>query len=468
MLQRFTHFIFSLILLVSASDIIGQAVTVEKIDVYGLKRTKLMIVHRELTLQVGDTLQQSELGSIIERNQNNLLNLGIFNEVEINVSEWNTETHQIEIVIEVRESWYIYAVPILEIADRNFNVWWTDYNHDLDRLNLGARLDYLNFSGRNDKLKAQLQFGYTPKQEIEYRFPYFNKKQSLGLTASFLHSSNKEINYSTVDNKEQFIKIDERRLYEKYRARVKLQYRPTLYLRQELEAAYEILKVDQQILAEYNPLFFRNGQPKHGAFILKYSYEYDDRDLRIYPTSGVKGLFEIEKVGWGEQDDENTLTSTVSMEWNHAISSRFLQRISGIGRYSLSRSRPSYDYYSGLGTGQKFVRGYELYVVDGLDLLLGKYQLSYLLLDSQIKWKRLMPVDQFRDMAVKIYLSLHMETGHVYDPFTFEQNPLANRWLFGSGMGVNVLLYHNFLIQFNFNRNDLGEYGFFIHNQTSF
>src|SRR5688572_25022147 len=177
----------------------AQPVTVMSIEIYGLKRTKEKIVLREMTFTQGDTLPQTELGDIIERNRNNLLNLGIFNEVEINISEWDTEKNEIEIVVEVSESWYIYAVPIVEIADRNFNVWWTTYNHDLDRLNLGARLDYLNFSGHNDKFKAKWQTGYTPKQEIEYRFPYFNKKQSLGLTAGLLHSINKEISFESVD-----------------------------------------------------------------------------------------------------------------------------------------------------------------------------------------------------------------------------------------------------------------------------
>src|SRR5687768_4864368 len=160
----------------------NQTVTVKAIEIYGLKRTKESIIHRELTFHVGDSLDQMSLGEIFERNRNNLLNLGIFNEVEINIRDWDTEKDEINIVIEFTESWYIYAVPVFEIADRNFNVWWTTHNHAFNRLNIGARLDWLNFTGRNDKLKAKWQIGYTPKQEIEYRFPYFNKKQTLGLT----------------------------------------------------------------------------------------------------------------------------------------------------------------------------------------------------------------------------------------------------------------------------------------------
>src|SRR5690242_19561559 len=185
----------------------GQSVKVTSIQVTGLKRTKEKIVLRELTFAVGDSILQNDLGPTMEKNRNNLLNLGIFNDVLVNVSEWNTELDEIEIIIDVKESWYVYLLPITDIADRNFNVWWNTHHHELDRLNLGAQLDFLNFSGHNDKFKAKLQFGYTPKQEIEYRFPYFNKSQSLGLTVGVLHSQNKEVNYQTINNKEEFIKL---------------------------------------------------------------------------------------------------------------------------------------------------------------------------------------------------------------------------------------------------------------------
>jgi outer membrane protein assembly factor BamA len=191
----------------------GQTVTIQSITITGLKRTKESIVYRELTFFNGDTLQQSELGPTLERNRNNLINLGIFTEVVVNISEWNTQTNLVDITIEVKESWYIYAMPILELADRNFNTWWTTYNHAFDRLNVGGRLDWLNFTGRNDKLKAKLQFGYIPKQEIEYRFPYLGKKQSIGITTSFVHSINKEVTYATVNNQEQQVRFDERNTY---------------------------------------------------------------------------------------------------------------------------------------------------------------------------------------------------------------------------------------------------------------
>lgn len=446
----------------------GQSVTIRSITISGLKRTRESIVYRELTFAKGDTLLQKDLGQTLERNKNNLLNLSIFNEVTVNVSEWDTQLNLIDITIEIKESWYIYAVPIAELADRNFNVWWTTYNHAFNRINVGGRLDWLNFSGRNDKLKAKLQFGYVPKQELEYRFPYLNKKQSLGITTSFSHSINKEVTYATNNNQEQQVRLDERKLQEIWQAQVRTFYRPTFFVKYELALSYQAAAINQQVITDYNPYYFRNGDSTQNVLALRFVFEYDDRDVKIYPSKGIKALLETEKKGFGTQADENSLVSTLSLEWNTTTGKRFQHRASAIGQYSFSRSRPSYIYYKGLGSGVKYVSGYELYVVDGLDFVLGKYQLAYKLFEEQVRLGNLMPVDQFRRINYAVYLSLQADAGFVNDPFTGGENPLSNRWIYGGGPGISVLLYNNFLFQFNYSVNHLGEWGFFIHNRTSF
>lgn len=451
-----------------AAPAFAQYVTVEKITVNGIKRTRPPIVYRELTFAEGDTLQQKDLGPILERNRNNLLNLGIFNEVVVNISEWDTEKNTVDIIIEIKESWYIYAVPILDLADRNFNVWWTTYNHSLDRLNLGARLEWLNVTGWNDKLKAKIQFGYTPKQDLEYRFPYLNRRQSLGITTGFSHSINKEISYATLDNQEQFIQLNERKLAERWQSQVTTVYRPNIFAKYELGIGYQYIKVDQEIVNDYNPYYFSNGDSTQSVFSMRALFEYDDRDFKLFPSSGIKVAIEAEKIGFGRQADENAMITNVTGEWNATTGRRFQHRISMAAKYSISRDLPSYVYYRGLGSSKKYVAGYELFIVDGLDFVLGKYQLAYTLVNRQSDLGKMMPVQQFRRVSYAVYLSLLLETGYVNDPYTSEGNPLANQWLYGGGPAVTVLLYNNFLFQFSYCGNAEGEWGFFIHNRTSF
>jgi outer membrane protein assembly factor BamA len=446
----------------------GQYVTVQKITITGLKRTKASIVYRELTFAEGDTLTQNELGPILERNRNNLLNLGIFNEVVVNVSEWDTKNDLIEITVDLKESWYIYAAPILDLADRNFNVWWTTYNHSFDRINLGGRIDWLNFTGRNDKLKALIQFGYTPKQELEYRFPYLNKRQSLGVTTLFLHSINKELNYGTFNNREQLVRLGEQKIQERWEGQIRTFYRPTINIKYELALRYQNLEIDQEVVTDYNPLYFSNGDSTHSVFSLRLVYEYDDRDRKIFPATGIKFSAEAEKIGLTNSADENTLITALSVEWNATTGRRFQHRVSTTAKYSLSRSRPSFVYYKGLGSGVKYVSGYELYVIDGLDYVLGKYQLAYKLLEKQSNLGSLMRVVLFSQVMYEFYISLLAEVGYVNDPYSGGVNPLTNQWLYGGGPAFTLLMYNNFLFQFSYCTNHLGEWGLFIHNRTSF
>ncbi len=446
----------------------GQTVTVQSITIVGIKKTRPSIVTRELTFAVGDSLVQNDLGPTLERNKNNLLNLALFTEVVVNISEWNTEKNTVDIIVSVKEAWYIYVLPIFDLADRNFNVWWTTHKASLSRINLGARMDWLNFTGRNDKLKANIQFGYTPKQEIEYRFPFLNKKQSLGLTTGFLHSINKEINYATTDNKEEFIRFDERVIFERWEGRAGLVYRPNIFLRYDLGLSYQHRRVDNRVVTEYNPKYFIKGDSTQSVFSFVLAAEYDDRDVKIFPARGFKAGMSVEKIGLGFASDEDLLTTNLVLEWNVTTGRRFQHRISALGKYSITRDQPSYVYYRGLGSGVRYVSGYELYAIDGLDAWLIKYQLAYKLLEKKAELGKLMPVPQFKTMPYTIYLSLLAEVGFANDPYTGENNPLANRKLFGGGPAISVLMYNNYFFQFSYAGNHLGEWGLFIHSRTSF
>jgi len=465
---RLARFIALLMLLLAGRTGIGQVVTIRSIEISGNRTTKSFIIRRELTFREGDTLPQRDLGLILERNRDNLINIGIFNQAVVNIAEWDTREHLVDISVTVRESWYVYAAPIFDLADRNFNVWWNTYNASLRRVNLGGRLDWLNLTGRNDKLKLKVQFGFTPKQEIEYRFPYLDKRQRFGLLAGFFHSSNKEAAYGTVANREQFVRIEDRRILERYRGGIQLTYRPSIRLRHDLDMIYQVVRADSQFVDEYNPRLFRLGGTSHRALTLAYTFEYDDRDIRLFAEKGVRVWLKLEKTGWGRQDDENLLTARTSLEGNVPSGRRFQHRVTLGAKYSLIRSRPSYMHYLALGYGQDYLRGYELYLIDGLDFFTAKYQLSYKLLESKIRLGTWMPMKAFREMPIHLYLSMHLETGYVNDPYTGDVNTLSNRWLTGTGPGINLLLYNNMLVQFNYCVNHLGQWGLYLHNRTSF
>ena len=95
------------------------------------------------------------------------------------------------------------------------------------------RLDHLNTTGYQDKLKLKFQLGYTRQYELNYSFPYLSKGWGGGVILNY--RENKEIPYKTEDNTLLFYKDpDERDMLRRFRAGFFITNRNNAYLRQKL------------------------------------------------------------------------------------------------------------------------------------------------------------------------------------------------------------------------------------------
>lgn len=451
----------------------AQHLLVESLHITGEVKTKEVVILRELDFSVGDTIGVHELAGRLERNRGNLLNTSLFTEVDINIKDWDTEQNLISIAIVVKEAWYLYLVPIVELADRNFNVWWKEHNAAFDRINLGIRAYHINFSGMRDRLKAKGQLGYTRKLEAEYELPFFNKKKTLGMFYNVLLSANKELAYRVENNKEVFypengvIPENTSDVLRRFKFQAGLQYRANLYSTHEFEASFHNNWIAPQIAEDNNPDFFLDQKSRQTFFGLRYRGTYDNRDLRIFPMQGWLGSVEVMKEGIGVFGDVNSLQIVPAAEYYIPLTSTVTLGFQAKVKYSLIREKQPFSNYQGLGYGGDFLRGYQLYVINGLDFIYGKSTIKAQLLQYRINWKRKLP-KAFRIMDVQIFGTLNYDIGYVNDPFYAENNPLVNQTLFGWGPGVGVVLYHMLAIQIEYNMSDRGENGIFVHTKTSF
>ena len=112
--------------------------------------------------------------------------------------------------------------------------------------------------------------------------------------------------------------------------------------------------------------------------------------------------------------------------------------------------------------------GYELYVVDGTDFLLNKSSIRWKAIDNIVNLNKLMPLQQFKLMDFKLYLTFNFDVGYVNEPTYVESNFLNNQWLVGFGPGIDMLLFNTHLFSFEYSFNELGESGLFLSNRVSF
>jgi outer membrane protein assembly factor BamA len=437
-------------------------VTIKHIYIRGNRRTRPEIILRELDFAEGDTISLATLGHRIEQNQFKVLNTGLFTSARINFKEWEGATNFVGLEITVKEGLFIIPIPILELADRNFNVWWDTYNHALRRLNLGVRFYHTNFTGRKDVLKAVVQFGFTKKYELTYTLPYFNKHRNLGLNINFLHTREKEIGYTTSGNRLLYSRNSDSPLLQRFRAGAGLLFRRKLDVYHQLNLAFHQNIIHETVLPELNPDFFLTGL-KQRYMALSYEFVLDKRDIKPYPLDGYYFAATAAKEGFGLRSDLNTLD--LSATWFHyfPLAKRWSLELGAKGKTGLLRQKQPYYNSVALGYLLDNIRGYEYYVIDGLDYAWQKSSLRFELTNKTVSWGKRVPFEAFKEMPLKLYLSLHNEWGYVNNPFYKEGNSMSNRLLWGTSLGFDVVMYYNRVFSLEFSRNHVNEFGFFLH-----
>jgi hypothetical protein len=114
------------------------------------------------------------------------------------------------------------------------------------------------------------------------------------------------------------------------------------------------------------------------------------------------------------------------------------------------------------------VRGFEYYVVDGLDFGVLRTSWHFRLLSKKFNLGRFMPAKAYRKLPLAIYLALNTDVGFANDPYYSATNPLANRALLGYGPGIDVVAWYDKTIRMEWSWNDLGESGFFLRINAGF
>ncbi|MBX2874412.1 MAG: BamA/TamA family outer membrane protein [Saprospiraceae bacterium] len=442
----------------------SDIVYIENITMEGNQRTRDEIILRELKFRAGDTISVSHLERVLEESEQLVMNTGMFNSANITIKNWRGADNHVHLHLELVETWYIYPVPIFELADRNFNVWWVDQNHSLQRINFGMEFTHLNFTGQRDRIKLTAKYGYTRSYAMKYTLPFINKSQTLGVNADISFSRNRELNYASIDNKQSFYKDEDNKfLYQRFRTSIGFPYRPGYHLVHDLNLLYQQNWIDKFVAQELNPDFFLEGRNLQRSFSLTYRFEYDWRDVRAYPIKGNYFNMELRKVGLGFFKDRDALDAQLQYHHYFPLSDKWSAGVKIGAKASFIRKEQPFNDYRAFGFGQNNLYGYELYVVNGMDMGLSRGFLRYRLFQKDVNFGKWVPIPAFRKMPIKVYFSLNQGAGYINDPYTGEINPFSNRMLFGGGVGLDVILYYDKVLQIQYSYNHLWEKGVFLH-----
>lgn len=461
-----------LILLALSSQALGLTrsdsstyLKLNRVIVIGNEKTLDRIITRELSMQTGDSVRRTALDSVLQWDKNRIYNLRIFNSVKIHALE--LPGGHFDLLVEVAERWYTFPVPIFQLSDRNFNDWWQNYGHKLNRVNYGVKLYQYNFRGRNELIKLTAQFGFSRRLDFTYRIPYVNKKQTHGLTFLASFAEPKNLAYQTTDHRLDFLSTRET-LRTRYYGGVVHTFRKNFFETHNLSVEYEHGTIADTIRKLNDNYYKSRSFLRFGT--LTYWFNSDHRDVLAYPLKGYAFTVSIKKIGVLPSDHLNQWAASLSYAWHKPLPRNFFFSNYTLG-YSVTPSNLPYAQYYALGYGLQFVRGYEVRLIEGPGILLNKTTLKKRLYNRVLNL-RFLPWEKFNKLPIALYLKAYTDFGYVVNfPYYKERNlntSLSNTLLSGHGLGLDLVTAYDSVIRFEYSYSNDGRWGFYLNINKEF
>ena len=133
-----------------SSKISPSKFIVSDIIISGNRNTRKYLILREMRINVGDSIEPSEIHRKLSESKDLIYNSTLFSIVEL--SPIFKDSNKVVIKVNLIERWYIYPSPVFKLADRNFNEWYKTNHANLDRVTYGVKFSHNNLTGRGDNL----------------------------------------------------------------------------------------------------------------------------------------------------------------------------------------------------------------------------------------------------------------------------------------------------------------------------
>ena len=433
---------------------------VRDIYVEGNKRTHKNIILRELFFKTGDAMLLQDLVRRFEGSRQQLMNTALFHEVVVALKSF--QGYDVDIVITVKERWYIWPVPYFKPVDRNLNQWLVEQNASLSRVNYGLKLLHNNTTGRNDKLRVWLIHGYTRQLALNYDRPYIDKKMRWGFSTALMLGKNREINYNTIDDKQVFLKDDQGYLRNFFSATAELNYRPKIRTKHRFGIGFSQETVADTVVA-LNPYYFTKGSQRVAYPEFYYNMSYYNLDYIPYPTRGYAAEVMLSKKGFNKDMNLWQFSAKGSAIW--PLGRKTFFSLNAFATVKLPFDQPFYNRRL-LGYSDIFMQGYEYYVVDGMAGGYLKASIGRKIFDFSLSipgTRKLAP----RRIPFNIYTRLYGNAGYIYNKYP-GQNDLSNRMLYSTGIGFDIVTIYDFTFKFEWSFNQLGQNGLYLHRRSLF
>ncbi len=429
-------------------------VIINKININGNKKTKKNIITRELSFKEGQEFDKEKILSIINEDERKIINTNLFNEVNINIRLLpnNKESQKADIDIDVIESFYWIPSILFELSDRNFNDWWQNFDHDINRINYGLGLTQYNLTGKSDEFEMTFRLGFIKEFYLSYYIPYLSNKQKGGLKFNVNY-----INYDHLEfNTENYIPLfykSENSLKKHLITSIEYSHRESFYNYHFFELKHNNINLNDSIFILNTNYFSEIINSDLGYLSLRYEFDRDFRDFKNYPLEGFRLNINFEKDGLGILGRLNKLkfriyySNYIKLKNNNYYSFNLSSMIS-------SKNQPYfiYEYTDNL-------RGYEKYLIHGHSNIIFKNTFKKQMFSTTISRNNDNYFRRIKNIPFKIYGKVFFDSGYVWKYDLSENNlNLNNKYLYSYGIGFDFVTIKNLSFSSELSRNNKKTY----------
>lgn len=446
-------------------------VAVDTIEVVGNSYTKPWVVLRELTFEPGDTLPEAELEALLERNRKNVANLNFFTLVEF---EPLIADGRLRLQIKVKERFRLGGRAILALEERNsYDVLNALMERDFHRLVYGEQLTWRNITGRGEVIRWDFQWGFSRRLRFELSRPLPVREPNVDLIFGVRYDWQPEIIIGTENGQVRWEGIEGGALQRRYGGYFSVLHRRGVYHQLEFRLSYDQYHLADSLYAfslENGPnRYLTNGLglEQYGQAMLRLAI--DKRDWRSYPLSGYKGQL---MTRWAGGPGATTQFGKIGATWSHhlPLSDRFNFAYGGTSVITIGDSLPFFEK-SQLGIRRpefpglsNELRGYQPYVIDGTWLNVAKSEFKFALIPYRWVSMDWLGIPWISSQALALYLTAFADVGYVRDwSYNNRDQWLKDQFLYGYGVGLNLIVIYDMLWRVEYARNHLGQGGIYFH-----
>ncbi|MBN1465879.1 BamA/TamA family outer membrane protein [candidate division KSB1 bacterium] len=231
-----------------------QGRIISKIIVLGNDKTRDIVILREMKTKVGVPFDANR----VDEDRKRIQNLSLFTRVEIYPAK--DENEKVGLIVIVAERWHFLPYPLFF---RNEREW------ELEKWSYGAGIIHNNVRGLNNKLLAELWFGYNPGGTASYLNPWFAGERQLYYKATLYSMTLKSKTLKTP-------RFDEFHRGFSFIFGKKWGY----HTYSNIAVSYDYIRIP------YEYRYLISSESDQHVPSIGIGFQYDTRDLQEYPRDG--------------------------------------------------------------------------------------------------------------------------------------------------------------------------------------